>query len=138
MIEHFKATHEGPLIQYFKPTVTLKNFDENTCCVIYYDSNAFFLKTYKASDFDDFLVWIWCLGDEKKARMYESLVSVVDSKTKDILLSVASSVFSLRCVTWGEIKTKKRGVFLNSHVIKALTSIPESDIYFTIGITKRD
>lgn len=141
MIEHFKSAHEGPLIQYFKPSITLslsivEGFTENTCCVINYNSTVFFLKTCKLSEID-LLVWIWCLGDEKTAGEYECLVSVTDSKTKEILLSVANSIFSLSSVTWGEIKKKKRGVYLNSHVIKSLTSFPDSNIIFSIIITKK-
>lgn len=143
MIEHFKTAHEGPLIQYFKPIITLplssiKTFDENSCCVIYYDSSVFFMKTHKTSNLD-LLFWIWCLGDEKKAAKYECLVSVTDSKTRDVLLGVASSVFSLSNVTWTEIKSKRRGVFLNSHVIKALTTgVIENEISFSVAITKKD
>lgn len=139
MIEHFKAMHEGPLIQYFKPTVTLtlshiKTFNENSCCIINYDSNVFFLNMCTAWNFY-LLFWIWCAGDEKKAAQYEYTVNV-KSET-DVFLNVVSSVFSMKNVTWDEIKTERRGVFLNEKIFKTLTNVPESKLNISVSIRKK-
>lgn len=147
MIEHFRTAHDGPLIQYFKPMISLsfssmKTFDQKTSCVIYHDSTVFFFKIHRVPDggegFFDLLLWVWCLGDEKKAAEYECVVTVTDDKRKYVLLDVTSSVFSLDSVTWGQVKTKRRGVFLTSCVIKALMTIPYCDPTVYVAIAKKD
>lgn len=52
IVDHFKTNHEGPLVQYFKPNVVFKsenlvNSTENTCYLINYDENVFFLKIFQ-------------------------------------------------------------------------------------------
>lgn len=78
------------------------------------------------------------MGDEKKAAEYECVVSVGSDRKNDIFFSVVSSVFSLKSVSWQEIKTKKRGVFLNEQMVKALTDISETEINVSVAITKKD
>lgn len=138
VIEHFKKSHDGPLIQYFKPIITLPNirtFSDTTCCVVNYDSNVFFLKTFCTSNF---LLWVWCMGDERKALEYECVVRVTNDTTNEVLLSVVSSVFSLSTVTLDEIKEKKKGVFLNSPMIKTLSNKSDNEMNICVTISKKD
>ncbi|CAH0562525.1 unnamed protein product [Brassicogethes aeneus] len=147
IFHHFQVTHNGPLVQFFKPHVKVnlrKILDEpELCYVINSEGNAFFLKmvlTESSNDegnSKDILIWLWYLGSKKSSKEFEMQVELMNESTNRTLLSVRSSIFSLSAVSGQEIQDCKKGIFLSAKTLNTVTHASSNDM-LDLKILKTD
>ncbi|XP_044256882.1 uncharacterized protein LOC123006454 [Tribolium madens] len=134
VIEHFQLSHDGPLVQYFKPHISIEFSkileNQDLCYVIQLQQNMFFLKIENNSE--NVLLWTWLLDNGKVAKEFDMQVKVLIGETHDVIISVRNNVFSLNCSSYQEIKDLKKGLFVNTRTIGG------NDVIFDIAILKSD
>lgn len=82
------------------------------------------------------LLWLWLLADVDLCNQFQLQVKILNAEEK-VLLSVTSSIHSLGRFSWKTIIKTRRGVFLDSQTVEALTSA-NLDTLLDIEILKLD
>lgn len=119
VIGHIQDCHDGPLVQYFKPRITLNfpvgNVEDTSILSIMSEGSTFFVKVLREArsdgQGDDVLVWTWLLGSKQEADNFQLAIALrcVDNEPKrDNCFN--TNVLSLSSMSWTEITKSRRGV----------------------------
>jgi hypothetical protein len=127
VLQHIQESHEGPLVHYFKPRLSLSlplAFEETVVLAISNNGNMFFLKVVHqppASDrcgLSDTLVWLWMLGSKQQADNYELILNLNCHGDQGKGLSFRSRALSLSSTPWTQICRTKAGIGLTASSLR--------------------
>ncbi|KAJ8880332.1 hypothetical protein PR048_016799 [Dryococelus australis] len=121
VLQHVRETHEGPLVQYFRPKVSLSlpSPMEDTALISLADGRrAFFLKiAQQATASSDTLVWLWYLGPASGAQGHQLRLTLKGHGAQGKVLHFRADALSLAAHSWADVVTSRRGVCLPAQVL---------------------
>lgn len=123
VLQHIQESHEGPLVHYFKPrlTVSLPLPFEDTAVVVIstYGSTFFFKVVHQPSGSDKFgpgdtEIWLWLLGSQQQADNYELFLNLKGHGDQGKELNFRCRALSLSSHSWTETCKTRCGICLTA------------------------
>ncbi|XP_069686970.1 uncharacterized protein [Periplaneta americana] len=123
VLQHIQECHEGPLVHYFKPKLSLSlplALEDTAVVAVTYEGNLFFFKVFhlppesETSGPGDTLVWLWMLGSKVEADNYYLVLNLKGHGDQGKELHFRCKALSLCSTSWAEISSARRGICLTA------------------------
>jgi hypothetical protein len=113
VLQHVQEYHEGPLVRYFKPRLSLTlplAFEDTAVVAVSCGGNLFFLKVVHQSPEKDTQVWLWMLGSKQDADNYDLILNLKSRDDHTRELNFRSRALSLSSTSWTQICKTRGGI----------------------------
>ncbi|XP_021926709.1 uncharacterized protein LOC110833173 isoform X2 [Zootermopsis nevadensis] len=120
VLQHIQESHEGPLMHYFKPRLSLSlplAFEETAVVAVNHDRNTFFLKVVRQLPAADTLVWLWMIGSQQEANNYDLVLNVKGHGDHARDLTFRHRALSLSSTSWSQISKSQDGICLTASIL---------------------
>jgi hypothetical protein len=117
VLQHIQESHEGPLVHYFKPRLSLSlplAYEDTAVVVINHDGNTFFLKVVQQPPASDTLVWLWMIGSQQEAHNYDLVLNLRAHGDQTKELTFRCRALSLSSASWKQICKTRDAVCLTA------------------------
>lgn len=120
VMQHIRQSHEGPLVHYFKPRVSLSlplPFEDTAVVAVSVDGNTFFLKVVQQPPANDTLLWLWMIGSQQEADNYDLVLNVKGHGNQAKELTFRHRAISLSSSSWTQICKIRDGICLTARTL---------------------
>jgi hypothetical protein len=148
MLQHVQESHEGPLMHYFKPQLSVSvplPFEDTAVVVISSYGSTFFLKafhqpseSYKSRPANT-EIWLWLLGSQQQADNYELILNLKGHGDQGKELNFRCRALSLSSYSWTETCKTRGGICLTARsLIENFSTELETGIPIKMEVTVKD